>query len=118
LGSAIASYIGDVPIKAFEYRNQGKNWLSALTKSVVDIGYGFKNKQDRIEFASMSGVYFESLIGNIGSRFSLSDDINGFAAKGLRLFFRLNLQTWWTDAHQGAFVRSMSHQLGLKAGLE
>jgi len=118
LGSAIASYIGDVPIKAFEYRNQGKNWLSALTKSVVDIGYGFKNKQDRIEFASMSGVYFESLIGNIGSRFSLSDDINGFAAKGLRLFFRLNLQTWWTDAHQGAFVRSMSHQLGLKIGLE
>jgi hypothetical protein len=118
LGKAIASYIGDVPIKAFEYRNQGKNWLSALTKSVVDIGYGFKNKQDRIEFASMSGVYFESVIGNIGRNFSLSDDINGFASKAVRLFFRLNLQAWWTDVHQGGFVHTMSHWLGLKAGLE
>lgn len=118
LGQAIASYIGDVPIKAFEYRNQGRNWLSAITKSTVDIGYSFTKKEDRMEFASMSGVYTESVIGDIGGRWSLSDDINGFAAKGVRLFFRLNLQTWWTDIQQKAFVRTMSHQLGLKAGLE
>lgn len=118
LGGALLSSIGDIPVKAFEYRSQGRNFLTALTKSIVDTGYGFKAKKDRIEFASMAGVYFESIIGDIGSRFSLSDDVNGFASKTMRLFFRLNGQTWWTDTHQGAFVRSMSHQLGLKAGLE
>jgi len=63
----------------------------------------------------MLGVYMESIVGDVGSRFSSFDDVQGKAAKVTRLFFRLNGLTWWTDNHKAAFSRSMAHDLGLKA---
>jgi hypothetical protein len=82
----------------------------------MDVAYGFKSKQDRVEFASMLGVYMESIIGDVGARFSAFDDVQGKAAKVQKLFFRLNGLTWWTDNHKAAFSRTMAHDLGLKAG--
>lgn len=116
LGGALLSSITDIPVKALEYNYQGKNFLSATTKAITDTAYGFKSKQERIEFSSMLGVYMESVVGDIGARFNAFDDLNGKAAKVQRLFFRLNGLTWWTDNHKAAFSRTMAHELGLKAG--
>jgi len=116
LGGALISSITDIPMKALEYNYQGKNFLSATSKAFMDVAYGFKSKQERVEFASMLGVYMESVVGDVGARFSSFDDVQGKAAKVTRLFFRLNGLTWWTDSHKAAFSRSMAHDLGLKAG--
>lgn len=116
LGGALMSSITDIPIKALEYNYQGKNFLSATAKSFMDIAYGFKSKKERVEFASMLGVYMESVVGDVGARFSSFDDVQGKAAKVQRLFFRLNGLSWWTDNHKAAFSRTMAHDLGLKAG--
>lgn len=117
LGGALISSITDIPIKALEYNFQGKNFLSATSRAFLDVAYGFKAKKDRVEFASMLGVYMESIVGDVGARFSSFDDVQGKASKVQRLFFRLNGLTWWTDSHKAAFSRTMAHDLGLKAKL-
>lgn len=117
LGGVLLSSIGDIPLKALEYNFQGKNFLSATSKSILDTAYGFKSKKERVEFSSMLGVYMESVVGDVGARFSSFDDVQGKSAKLQRLFFRLNGLTWWTDNHKAAFSRTMAHDLGLKAKL-
>jgi len=116
LGGALISSIADIGIKALAYNHNGKNFLSATSQSFIDVAYGFKSKKKRVEFASMLGVYIESIIGDVGSRFSSFDNLQGKSAKVQRLFFRLNGLTWWTDSHKAAFSRTMAHDLGRKAG--
>lgn len=114
LGGAAISSITDIPMKALEYKFQGKSWLSASVQPFLDIGLGFKNKKDRIEWASLTGVGMEGMIGNIGARFSAQDNLNNKAAKVQRMYFKLNGLSWWTDTHKEAMGRVMSHHLGLK----
>jgi hypothetical protein len=115
LGGAAISSITDIPMKALEYQFQGKTWLSSTVQPFLDIGQGFKSKKERIEFSSMVGVGMESIIGDIGGRFSAHDNLGQKGAKLQRLFFKLNGLAWWTDTHQGAMGRVMAHHLGLKA---
>lgn len=117
LGGALISSVTDIPMKALEYNYQGRNFLSATSKSFMDVAYGFKSKKERVEFASMLGVYMESIVGDVGARFNSFDDPLGKMGKVQRLFFRLNGLSWWTDNHKAAFARTMAHDLGLKAGL-
>jgi hypothetical protein len=116
LGGALIASITDIAIKSLEYNYQGKNFLSATSQAFIDTAYGFKSKKERVEFASMLGVYMESVVGDVGARFSAFDDAQGIASKVQRLFFRLNGLTWWTDNHKAAFSRTMAHDLGLKSG--
>lgn len=118
LGGALLSSVTDIPMKSLEYQFQGKSWLSATVQPFMDIASGFKSKKERIEFASMVGVGFEHLIGDMGARFSAQDTLSNKAAKVQRLFFKLNGLTWWTDTHKGAMGRVMAHDLGLKKAIE
>ena len=117
LGGALLSSMTDIPLKSLEYKFQGKTWLSSTVQPFMDIAQGFKSKKDRIEFASMTGVGMESMISDIGGRFSSQDTLTNRAAKVQRQFFKLNGLAWWTDSHKNAMSRVMSHHLGLKKDL-
>lgn len=117
LGGAVISSLTDIPIKSLEYKYQGKSWLGSFAQPFIDLAQGFKSKKERIEFASMLGVGMESMIGDIGGRFSLHDDLGDKAIKVQRMFFKLNGLSWWTDTHQLAMGRVMSHDLALKKNL-
>lgn len=114
LGGAVLSAIGDIPLKSLEYKFQGKTWLSSTVQPFVDLSTGFKSKQERIEFASLTGVGMESMIADIGGRFSATDSLSNRAMKVQRMFFKMNGLSWWTDSHKNAMGRVMSHHLGLK----
>jgi hypothetical protein len=114
LGGAVISSITDIPMKALEYQFQGKSWLSSTVQPFMDLTQGFKSKQDRVKFASLSGVGWESMISDIGGRFSAQDNMSNKAAKVQRTFFKLNGLAWWTDTHKNAMGRVMSHHLGLE----
>ncbi len=116
LGGALLSSFSDVPLKAAEYKFQGKGWLESQVQPFLDIGQGFKSKQERTQWASMVGVGFESMIAGIW-RFSPQDTLSGKASKMRRLYFKLNLQSWWTDTHRMAMGRVMTHELGLAKDL-
>lgn len=114
LGGALRSSLTDIPLKALEYKFQGRSWLGATVQPWLDIGHGFKSKSERVKWASLTGVGFESMIADIGGRFSAQDTLSNKAAKVQRLFFKLNGLSWWTDSHQGAMSRVMAHHLGLE----
>lgn len=118
LGGTLLSSVTDIPLTALEYSFQGKNYLSAMSKSIMDVAYGFKTEKERVEFASLTGVYIESVLGNIGGVYDANENFSGRMAKLERLFFRLNGLTWWTDSRKAAFTHAMAHELGLKAGLK
>jgi hypothetical protein len=115
LGGALFASVTDIPMKALEYKFNGKSWLGATTQSFIDVGYGFKSKAEKVEFASMVGVYMESITANVGGRFTGPEKLGQKAARVQRLFFKLNGLTWWTDSHKAAFARTMSHHLGMKS---
>lgn len=114
LGGAVISSITDIPMKALEYKFQGKTWLGATVQPWLDLANGFKSKQERIEWASLTGVGFESIVADIGSRFSVQDNLSNKAAKVQRIYFKMNGLAWWTDTHKNAMGRVMAHHLGLK----
>lgn len=114
LGGALLSSLSDIPLKSLEYKFQGHTWLSSTVQPWLDIAQGFKSKSDRVEFASLTGVGMESMISDIGGRWSSQDTLTNKAAKVQRLFFKLNGLSWWTDSHKNAMGRVMSHHLGLK----
>lgn len=118
LGGVLLSSIADIPMKSLEYQHQGKNWLSASVQPYLDIVNSFQSKKDKTEFASMVGVGFEGLIGDIGGRFSANDSLSNKASKVQRMFFKLNGLSWWTDSHQMTMGKVMSHHLGLKKATE
>lgn len=115
LGGAVISSITDIPMKSLEYKFQGKSWLSSTVQPFLDIAQGFKSKKDRVEFSSLVGVGMESIIGDVGGRFSAHDNLSQKGAKLQRLFFKLNGLAWWTDTHQAAMGRVMAQHLGLKS---
>lgn len=114
LGGALLSSFSDVLPRALTYQHQGKTILSSWAQTFQDVGYGFKSKKERIEFANYMGVYLESMVGDLGSRWGAVDDLSSKAAKLQRTFFKLNGQTWWTDSARQAFMRVTSHELAVK----
>lgn len=114
LGGAVLSAISDTGFKALEYQYQGKNALTAYSRSFTDIAQGFKSKKERIEFASLVGTGIEGFIGDIGARFSTNDTASGVMSKVQRMFFKLNGLTWWTDTHKLAMGKMMSFDLANK----
>jgi hypothetical protein len=114
LGGAVLSSVTDIPMKSLEYQFQGKNWLGSAVQPFIDVAEGFKSKADKAEFSSLMGTYMESMVGDVGGRFSSNDNLSNKASKVQRVFFKLNGLAWWTDTHKFAMGKTMAHHLGLK----
>jgi hypothetical protein len=117
LGGALVSSFADILPRALTYQHQGKTILSSWSQTLKDVGYGFKSKKERVEFANYMGIYLESIVGDIGSRWGAVDNLNHKAVKLQRGYFKLNGQTWWTDSARQAFMRVTSHELANKKGV-
>lgn len=118
LGSAFLSQLTDPLFKTLEYKFQGKTWLEAQVQPLLDIGYAFKSNQEKAEWASLTSVGLEHIIGQVYGRWSAPDALRSGAQKVQRNFFKLNLQTYWDNAARGAMGRVMAHDLGLKSHLK
>jgi hypothetical protein len=116
LGGATLSSISDLALISSEYKFQGKGYLESKVLPFKAVFDGIKSKDERIKQASLFGVGVESMIAGIW-RFSPQDNLSGRASKVRRLFFKANLQNWWTDTHRAAMSRVMTHDLGLMKDL-
>ncbi|NBP03378.1 MAG: hypothetical protein EBU90_25480, partial [Proteobacteria bacterium] len=118
LGGNILSALSDLPSKAFEYRYQGRSLLSSTLKTFTDFKAGFQSKQEQLNFASLTGVYVDSFIGDINARFNDSDDISSKMGKSMRFFSKINGMNWWDRTHRISMAQTMSHDLALKSHIE
>jgi hypothetical protein len=97
LGFSMLSSFSDVPTAAAELRYQGENLGTAYTNLFANFLEGHSSGEQRILSANI-GVGMEGALGHISSRFNAQDDAAGIASKTMRLFFKANLLSWWTDS--------------------
>ena len=117
LGGALFSQFSDLPIFASEMRYQGSGgYLSNIAEGLKGMMRG-RGSAERRELAGMLGVFSDSMLGSVVTRFSPGDDgVPGTLTKLQQVFFRFNGMQWWTDSLRRAAYEAMSHRLALNAG--
>lgn len=118
LGTAtVASVFGDSFTKALAYNYNGRNIFSSYAKALTDLKLAFQPAEQR-RFATMLSVATDSYRGDIAGRFTLEENLSSSAQKINRIYFKLNLLTWWTRVSEVAFARSLSADMALHKGGE
>jgi len=110
LGGAVISAVTDLPVAASEMRYQGKGMLSSMGTLIGGMVKGKKPAEQR-EILSTLGVFFDSVRGEVVSKFSADDSLGGKMSRAQQLFFKLNGLTWWTDTMRSTAALMMSHHL-------
>lgn len=117
LGGAVISAVTDLPVAASEMRYQGKGMLSSMGTLVGGMVKGKKPAEQR-EILSTLGVFFDSVRGEVVSKFSADDTLGGKMSRAQQLFFKLNGLTWWTDTMRSTAALMMSHHLAYNRTLD
>jgi hypothetical protein len=115
LGGSVISSVSDLPVYASEMRYQGKGFLSGLTEAIGGVVKGRAKGEER-EILSSLGVVFDSMMGDITRWGSHDDSTPGKLARLTQTYFKLNLQSWWTDSLLSSAALSMGHDLGQQMG--
>ncbi|WP_312388588.1 hypothetical protein [Stutzerimonas nitrititolerans] len=117
LGGAVISAVSDLPVAASEMRYQGKGMLSSMGTLMGGMLKGKKPAEQR-EILSTLGVFFDSVRGEVVSKFSADDTLGGKMSRAQQLFFKLNGLTWWTDTMRSTAALMMSHHLAYNRTLD
>lgn len=114
LGMSLASQFPDLANSAHRMRFQGKGVLQSHYDSIMGFikGGGDENVKER---AWLIGVGFESVKGDINSRYSAGDQLAGRMAQAHNAFFKLNGTRWWTQRNETAFANMISAWMAIKA---
>ncbi len=116
LGGAVISAVTDLPVAASEMRYQGKGMLGSMGTLIGGMVKGKKPAEQR-EILSTLGVFFDSVRGEVVSKFSADDTLGGKMSRAQQLFFKLNGLTWWTDTMRSTAALMMSHHLAYNRSL-
>lgn len=114
LGGSLLSSFSDIGLFMVGARHNGINVFQAAGSAVSGLFTG-KSAAERAQLASSLGVVFDSLNGKMASRFSPDDAGRGAMSAMQQLYFKLNLQTWWTDNLRFAAAEMLSHNLAFNA---
>jgi hypothetical protein len=117
LGGAVISAVTDLPVAASEMRYQGKGMLSSMGTLIGGMIKGRKPAEQR-EILSTLGVFFDSVRGEVVSKFSADDSLGGKMSRAQQLFFKMNGLTWWTDTMRSTAALMMSHHLAYNRTLD
>lgn len=115
LGGSLLSSFADVGLFMVSARHNGINIFQAAGTAVRGLLTG-RSSAERTEMASALGVVFQSMSGKMASRFSADDGSRGALSSMQQLYFKLNLQTWWSDNLKFAAAEMLSHNLASHAG--
>lgn len=110
LGGATISSFGDIATYGSEMAFQGRTFLSGVTESLEGLTRG-RPKAEARELLAEAGVFLDSMIAELSRAGTLDDSIPGAMTRGLRLFFKANLLSWWTDTLRSSAALGMLHTL-------
>lgn len=116
LGGAVISAVTDLPVAASELRYQGRGMLGSMGDLIGGLTKGRKKAEQREILASL-GVFFDSVRGEVVSKFSADDTLGGRMSRAQQLFFKFNGLTWWTDTMRSTAALMMSHHLAYNRAL-
>lgn len=110
LGGAVLSSFGDIATYAAELNYQGRSYLSGVSEALDGLVRGRPAAEAR-EILAETGVFLDSMIGELARAGSLDDSVPGALSQGMRYFFKFNLLDWWTDALRSSSALGMLHTL-------
>lgn len=115
LGGAVISSITDLATYAHAMRQQGKGMFRAQADAFKALMAGRGTREQR-QIATLLGAGFDSMLGDIHSRFASDDGLPGIMSTGQNWFFKLSGLTWWTERLESAYARMSAAWLGENAG--
>ncbi|MYD26662.1 MAG: hypothetical protein F4X08_12705, partial [Gemmatimonadetes bacterium] len=110
LGGAVISSVSDLAMVGAEARGRGGSLRAGYAQGVRSIGAG-RTTGERRQVANAIGVGMDGIIGSIAARFAGNEDLPGALHKVQRLFFRLNMLAWWTDAQKTGVGLAIANDL-------
>lgn len=117
LGVAVASQFSDLPIMGSEVKYQGGNLLEGIVVGlkgfVSRIGGTSAEKKEAIR---QIGYVADTMIRELGARYSLDNTVGGRMGRLQDTFFKWNLMRWWQDTMETTASLWMSNNMAVKAG--
>lgn len=111
LGGAFLSAFSDVFVKAISLRHNGENFLGAW-KNAFDLRVECLQSKEKKQLGRYLGVYMNSLVNDLQSRFDIADAQSGWMTRSMNLFFKLSGLEDWTEGHKAAYTFYLSSRLG------
>lgn len=113
LGGATLSALSDPAFQAVEIHRQGIPMMQSWAKAFGNVLSGISSDQEKKIFADLVGVGIEGQIGDVAARFSAHDDLGGFMSQAMRIYFKANLLSPWTDANKRGFGLMFARELAM-----
>lgn len=118
LGGVMLSSVTDLASKAAEIRYQnGGGVLTPFAQSISTFFEGMGKGQKR-ELADRVRAFTDGMLGSTAERFGAADTPSGTMGRLVRLFFKLNLLTPWTDANKRGLALFAARTLGAHAATD
>ena len=117
LGGAVFSSFSDMVTMAARLRYQGQSPLAGYAKAFGALLSPW-NAEDRRKGALMSGVFSDSILGDIHGRFAAEDNFPGKMSAAQNWFFKWSGLNWWTDTLTNAYAHMQSAWMGEHANVD
>ena len=114
LGGSTLSSISDIAMVANESRARGGQLLQGYRTSMQSVLRG-RGEGEQRQILNAMGVALDGQIGTIAARFTSNDDLGGRMSKLMRLYFRYNLLSWWTDSQKAGVGLAVSEELATRS---
>ena len=110
LGAVVMSAFPDIGIRASALRHNGINYLEGLGNGLSSL-VANRSNYEREAILDLVGAGSQHLIGEAQSRFSADSGLSGRMSRLMRIFFKLNLQSFWDNAQRGGYGAVLSKNL-------
>lgn len=111
LGGALITSTNDIPVFASAVsQGQDRSFLGGMSEAIGSLLQG-RPKGERKEVLHALGVFFDSQVAGVHSRFTGFDDTPGMASQLMMQFFKYNGLTWWTETLRSSAALSFSSHM-------
>ena len=111
LGGALITSTNDIPVFASAVsQGQDRPFLSGMSEAIGSLLQG-RPKGERKEVLHALGVFFDSQVAGVHSRFTGFDDAPGLSSMLMQQFFKMNGLTWWTETLRSSAALSFSSHM-------
>lgn len=117
LGGSMISSFNDIATQAMEMRYQGRNMLGSVWEATANkVQLTRWKNAERQQVLKSIGLHADAMKDELIYRFSADNSMPGRVNRAMRNYFRLNLQSWWTNSSRYSTGMMVSEWMGAHAG--
>jgi hypothetical protein len=113
LGGVVLSAFPDISNKASLARHNGVNYFEGLGNGMTSLVRGKSNAEREMMLDHVRG-FSEAVAGSIFNRFGADSGLSGKMNRAMRVYFKLNLMTFWDNAQRDGWSDFMARNMGAR----